>query len=70
MAKFRVENRSLDLRFDVQRHIHAKEQRFFFNLVENIFGLLKLRFLGTPNASGLEAKNSFSSYILTLSKCN
>jgi hypothetical protein len=46
MAKFRVENRSLDLRFDVQRHIHAKEQRFFFNLVEKNFWAIETTVLG------------------------
>jgi hypothetical protein len=61
-----VENRSLDLRFDVSSHMHAKEQRFFFNLVEKYFWAIeiKLRFLKTPNAIGLEAKNSFSSCII------
>jgi hypothetical protein len=46
--------------------MRAKEQRFFFNLVEKYFWAIeiKLRFLGTPNAIGLEAKNSFSSYII------
>jgi hypothetical protein len=46
MAKFRVENRSLDLRFDVQSHIHAKEQRFFFNLVEKYFCAIETTVFG------------------------
>ena len=46
MAKFRVKNRSLDLRFDVQSHIHAKEQRFFFNLVEKYFWAIETTVFG------------------------